>query len=1524
MPDPTYDSDPSDRTRSHDPDALAGDVTHAGEPRVARADFGAWFGPPTEEGDLGTLGPYRIQAHLGMGGMSAVYRAHDTRSGRPVALKLLRATATANARDRFLYEARAIARLEHDHVVRMYDAGEHGDVPFIAMELLVGRTLDDLIRSSGRLAVRTVLRVAREVASGLAAAHRLGMVHRDIKPTNIWLQAPDDRVKLLDFGLAVRIDDEWDENGGLVGTPRFMSPEQARSERVDGRSDLFSLGCVLYRLCTGNYPFDGANLTAVLEAVVTTDPAPVRDLNPDIPEPVAELVHWLLEKCLDARPQSANEVVGRVDTILAELPPDPGTPDEVSLAAATQLLAACRAAGLAADPDEIADAVWLARWMPGRVPAAPAAPEVDAPVLPVPETPSQPEEPPAEAEKPVEPVADAPPTESPALADAPTEPTTDDIVEGTGNLHLPAGPGRGGRAGGASVRAPAAPALPRALDIARALRPLARRVPSRVRFVLDANETVRRFAEEGVCAPTLRPARERWLRVTLVIDTRGGADLWSETVRDFRALLTGLGTFRHVRTWHLDTAASPPWLTPATGSGAPRDPGELIDATGRTLTVVLSTCVADGWYDGSVASLLGRWAERGPVVLVPLLPEEMWSRTGLADAELVWLAAPTAGVANASLKAAAFGGGDELPVGVKLPVAPLEPEALREWASVVAAAPGAETPGFVLGAGGAVRDRGGALSAADRVDRFRGEASPEGQRLAGMVAASPVVSLPVLRLIRRAMLPEAGQPQEAEVLFGGLLERAVEDGPDPRFEFVPGVREKLLDGAPTDESLEVLAAVSEYVGERLSSQRTFRAVLADPTSAVGEVVEDTPFARVAAAVLLRAGGDYARMVRRGGRKPASVPGVRPAEPGVPAPEPAAAEPVAPPPAVEPPVERVLSADLEALTRIESSARGSQSNQVSTQLGQYSWRYQLPLNKVLRLGSDASYCDWTVPEDRMISRFHATLEWNGQVLTVARRGALLPDFPSPPQNQIWFQNKPVESCAVRPGEWFVIGQTRFTVRGGDEQEPDAPVDATIVQRQEERSREELGDVELANPAVLLKAMERLPSFMRTVVDEAGLFRQMLRFALEALPRVDAATVVRVPPDAPANDLRVTVLAQNVRNPNAGAASEYMPSRKLVRRAVVERQASCLHVWSPDAFAGTEHEMNLTLAAAPEFGFTPWAVCTPFRDGSQLGLYVSGRLTARASDASPDQSHLTEYQKFTEFLVGLMESTRRMLRLTRQAWVTQQAWPTGILRYLDDPGKLEAMLAPQEKDVAVLFCDFRGYAQHADARGDLTTAWGAVQAVLDAVESAVAERGGVTVGLRSDAVLGVWGWPTETPDRHERAAAAGTRIREQLSDYVARGGCAIGLAEGRALVGRLDPHGAGVGAHGPPLEAARHLAEVARAFGVGAVVTAEVARKLRTTDPGGERLRLRSLGRVGRKNGAQVVYELAPMSVLLRFAAEWEQAVAFFTAGRWFRARQSFDEMFATDPAAQCFLRLMARTGGTPPPGWDGSFDPLADE
>ncbi len=272
------------------------------------------LGPPQGSGEIGRLGPFRLVKLLGEGGMGAVYQAVDSQLGRFVALKVMRPRLAdfEEARGRFLREARAAAALEHDHVVPIYQVGEDNGVPYLAMPLLHGQSLSERLRRDSRLPVAEVLRIGREIAEGLAAAHEHGLVHRDIKPANIWIEEGSGRVKILDFGLA-RVANEaacLTQDGTILGTPAYMAPEQVGGGKgVDQRSDLFSLGSVLYRMVTGRRAFPAENTAALLLALVHEEPVPPRRLNPDVPPALDRLILQLLAKDPDERPQSAGAVV---------------------------------------------------------------------------------------------------------------------------------------------------------------------------------------------------------------------------------------------------------------------------------------------------------------------------------------------------------------------------------------------------------------------------------------------------------------------------------------------------------------------------------------------------------------------------------------------------------------------------------------------------------------------------------------------------------------------------------------------------------------------------------------------------------------------------------------------------------------------------------------------------------------------------------------------------------------------------------------------------------------------------------------------------------------------------------------------------------------------------------------------------------------------------------------------------------------------------------------------------------------
>ena len=273
----------------------------------------SFLAPPQAPDEMGRLGCYRILTVLGSGGMGVVFQAEDLRLKRRVALKVMRPEIASQpaARERFLREAQAVAALEHDHIVSIYQVGEEGGVPFLAMPCLKGSSLEEWLQRGTALSVPQVLRLGRQIARGLAAAHTGGVIHRDIKPANLWLEPEQGgRIKILDFGLARVLQDNVHLTGSrtIVGTPAYLSPEQANGDRVDHRADLFSLGVVLYRMLTGELPFRGNNTLEILAALCMRSPRPLRDLNAAVPPVLAELVMQLLAKDPVERPASAQAV----------------------------------------------------------------------------------------------------------------------------------------------------------------------------------------------------------------------------------------------------------------------------------------------------------------------------------------------------------------------------------------------------------------------------------------------------------------------------------------------------------------------------------------------------------------------------------------------------------------------------------------------------------------------------------------------------------------------------------------------------------------------------------------------------------------------------------------------------------------------------------------------------------------------------------------------------------------------------------------------------------------------------------------------------------------------------------------------------------------------------------------------------------------------------------------------------------------------------------------------------------------
>jgi eukaryotic-like serine/threonine-protein kinase len=281
-----------------------------------------YLAPTDDPRMLGRLGSYEIAGIVGCGGMGVVLKGFDAALLRYVAIKVLSPQLASNgaARQRFAREAQAAAGVVHENVMAIHAVAEANGLPYFVMPYVRGPSLEKLLRQKGALPVEDVLRIGRQVAAGLAAAHAQGLVHRDIKPANILLEDGAGCVKITDFGLARAVDDaSLTRSGVIAGTPQYMSPEQTRGESIDHRSDLFSLGSLLYTVCAGRPPFRAETVYGILRRISEDDPRSLRELSPSTPDWLVNLIAKLHCKAPRERFQSASEVQALLEGCLAHL-----------------------------------------------------------------------------------------------------------------------------------------------------------------------------------------------------------------------------------------------------------------------------------------------------------------------------------------------------------------------------------------------------------------------------------------------------------------------------------------------------------------------------------------------------------------------------------------------------------------------------------------------------------------------------------------------------------------------------------------------------------------------------------------------------------------------------------------------------------------------------------------------------------------------------------------------------------------------------------------------------------------------------------------------------------------------------------------------------------------------------------------------------------------------------------------------------------------------------------------------------
>jgi hypothetical protein len=445
-------------------------------------------------------------------------------------------------------------------------------------------------------------------------------------------------------------------------------------------------------------------------------------------------------------------------------------------------------------------------------------------------------------------------------------------------LHVASG-GRGAGSAlrsGLGIRVPGVASLSEPLKLARALRPLMRRRPSRTAFVLDEIGTVERIADMRIIVPHMRPAPARWFELALIVDKSASMAVWQSTIQEFRRLLERQGAFRDVRSWGLMTDFTDGVVRLYSGLGpvdprrTPHKPGELVDPTGRRITLVISDCVSPAWHNGEMAMILAQWQRSGPLAVVQMLPEHLWEATGLGGAADADLTATLPGALNSQLRVSVQAlWYERRRTDLAVPIIQLNPRSLRDWSALVMGGAQSRVAGRIFHLPETRADLSEDAPPKDRdadqlVGNFRALVSKQARQLGGVLATIPVLTLPLMRVVQATLLPSTDVTHLAELFIGGILSERQENAHllDPEiveYTFVPGVSELLIKSV---SSYDAIAALSLFFERRLGRSINFFALLEDPSRAVGLLgldQESESFAALTAEALRRLGGSFARV-----------------------------------------------------------------------------------------------------------------------------------------------------------------------------------------------------------------------------------------------------------------------------------------------------------------------------------------------------------------------------------------------------------------------------------------------------------------------------------------------------------------------------------------------------------------------------------------------------------------------------------------------------------------------------------------